>query len=201
MNKGLLITDLENSSYLLADYTESYFKKLREMYKDIVNDLDKDYLFFAYTVLCASTLEYSLNHIIVNHFIREYGPIGYKRYADGYMDIKFANKLHATPILISNGRFYFVQDNSNIKALEELISLRNKIVHRKEYGQPIKMNIKDKKLKGGMDFEYADKNVIDKITKKQCIRFGEALGKFKSDLMTPYFNNNLIETDLLKNRK
>ena len=56
-----------DKSYYLWNGTETYYKKLRAAYTDILNDLNSEYFYFGFLTLYAATLEYSLNFILADY--------------------------------------------------------------------------------------------------------------------------------------
>jgi hypothetical protein len=184
-------------SYILWNGTESYYTKLRAAFKDISEDKKSDYLHFAFFTLCASTLEYSLNFILTNYCVDKYGPDKYRSFAEGYIAISFAKKLLMTPSIVSEGQLTFNEDHKSYKNLLELISLRNKILHNKDFLKEFDFP----KLKGEekeVEFEIKiDPNPIDTIKRDNCLAFGNSLGDFKKHLMTPALNHELKENEMI----
>lgn len=189
-----------DKSYILWNGTESYYKKLRAAYTDILNDKESDYLYFGFFTLCAATLEYSLNTVLTDYCVNKFGHDNYKSYAEGYINISFAKKLLMSPHIISDGEFCFNEDNSSYKNLLELIALRNKILHNKEFLKEIEFpSIADNLDKETIEFTLTkDADPIDKLNKDVCLNFGKSLGDFKKFIMDPSFNNELIENEMIK---
>jgi len=194
-----LLVHLEGTSksYILWNGTASYYTKLRAAYKDISEDKQGDYLHFAFFTLCASTLEYSLNFILTNYCVDKYGPDKYKSFAEGYIAISFAKKLLMTPSIVSEGQLTFNEDHKSYKNLLGLISLRNKILHNKDFLKEFDFP----KLKGeetNVEFQIkVDSNPIDTLKKDNCLTFGNSLGDFKKYLMTPALNHELTENEMI----
>jgi hypothetical protein len=101
-------------------------------YKDIQDDKISDYSYFSFFILCASTLEYSLNYIIADYCLNTFGHEKCKPFIDGYTALNFKKKILMTPSIISNGELIFNEDKMAFKKLNELVSLRNRIMHGKE---------------------------------------------------------------------
>lgn len=205
----ILICLTGGKSYYLWNGTETYYKKLRSAYLDISNNVNSEYLYFGFFTLCASTLEYSLNFILTDFCVEKFGPDDYKIYCNEYLNLHFRNKLFMLPHIISNGEYITNEDNSSFKKLEELISLRNRILHNKEslkeldipkiQGEVINDNFVIAANNTEIEFiiDYGV-NYIDTLTKEKCISFGNALGDFKTYLMTPALNNELQENPMIK---
>jgi hypothetical protein len=212
MNKhaGKIILNLtDTNSFAMMNGTELYYEQLREAYSDIKNDKEAKYLFFAFVSLCAATLEYSLNYLIVNFCIDKYGPHNYKTYYETYINISFKNKLHLIPTLLSDGLLVIDKDNPTINKLEELISLRNKILHNKEALEVIETPdigatvVNDELVMPALNSEVEisfllKDNSLTSLTKQLCLEFGDALGVFKSSIMTPGLEGKLVVGRLLK---
>ena len=196
-----LILNIEgiDKSYILWNGTESYFKKLRTAYQDLKADIDSEYLYFAFFTLCAATLEYSLNFMLTDFCLNKYGQKDYKKYAEGYINLSFPKKLLMSPTIISSGKFKFNEDNSSYKTLNELITLRNRILHNKEFLKEFDFPpIND--IKGGETIEFEipiEPNHIDTLTKESCLNIGDALGKFKSSFMIPALTNELVTNEMI----
>ena len=201
---GRLIINVEGNgrSYFLWNGTESYYKKLRLAYKDIKEDNINEYSHFGFFILCAATLEYSLNYLIADYCLNTYGPEKCQPFIDGYTSLNFKKKILMIPSILSNGELIFNEDKTAFKKLNELVSLRNKIMHGKEALNEFDFpNIKESEVKE-IEFEIATKpNPIDSLNKAKCLEFGHALGDFKKFIMEPWFNNDLNENDLLIKNK
>lgn len=194
-----LLVHLEGTrkSYVLWNGTESYYKKLRAAYKDIADDKEGEYIHFAFFTLCASTLEYSLNFILTSYCVDKYGPDKYKSFAEGYIAISFAKKLLMTPSIISDGELTFNEDHKSFKNLLELISLRNKILHNKDFLKEFDFP-KPKNGQKNLEFQIkVEPNPIDSLKKENCLDFGNSLGDFKKHLMTPALNHELKESEMI----
>lgn len=192
--------DGSDKSYVLWNGTESYYKKLRAAYTDIVNDKESEYLYFGFFTLCAATLEYSLNTVLTDYCVNKFGHENYKSYAEGYVNISFAKKLLMSPHIISDGVFQFNENNSSYKNLLELIALRNKILHNKEFLKEIEFpSIADNLDKEKIEFVLIkEPDPIDKLNKDVCLKFGKSLGDFKKFIMDPAFENALTENEMIK---
>lgn len=203
-HSGRLIINVEGNgkSYFLWNGTESYYKKLRLAYKDIQDDNINEYSYFSFFILCAATLEYSLNYVIADYCLNKYGPEKCKPYIDGYTSLNFKKKIHMTPSILSEGELVFDEDKTAYKKLNELVSLRNKIMHGKEALNEFDFpNIKESKEEE-IEFELrTNPNPIDSLDKTKCLEFGHALGDFKKYIMEPWFNHDLKENNLLIKNK
>ena len=187
----------DEKSYFLANGTEIYYEKLRTAYKDIKENKENDYLYFSFFTLCAATLEYSLNYTLADFCVKHFGPYDYKKYAEGYIKLSLPQKLLMTPTIVSNGKYKFKENNLDLITLNELITLRNRILHNKEFLREFKTPpIKD--LKEIIEIKLVvETNHIDTLNKKNCLKYGESLGKFKTLFMTPALNNRLSSNELV----
>ena len=185
----VLLDLIGDKSYYLWNGTESYYSKLRSAYKEILNNNESDYLYFAFTILCASTLEYSLNYILTDYCINTFGSDNYKENCDRYIDRKFRTKLLNIPSIVSNGQYYMNEKHTSFIVLEELIILRNRILHNKESlnefdcpingeleGDCIYIPLKNSRIEFELPIET---NYIDSLTKEKCLAFGNDIGDFK----------------------
>lgn len=186
-------------SYVLWNGTETYYKKLRSAYTDILKSSETEYLHFSFFTLCAATLEYSLNFILTNFCLDHFGQDKYKSFAEGYINMSFQKKLLMTPSIISNGKLTINESGQTFKTLSELITLRNRILHNKEFLQEINFpSISDSLDKEQIEFQLViEPNHIETLNRDSCIRFGTALGDFKKHLMDQALNNKLTENTLL----
>lgn len=196
---GKLLVHLEGTekSYILWNGTESYYDKLRSAYTDISKDTKVDYLFVGFFTLCAATLEYSLNFILTHYCVDKFGPEKYRRFAEGYIGLPFAKKLLMTPIIVSDSSLIFNEDHRSFKNLLELITLRNRILHNKDFLKEFDFP-KITPLTKGVKFDIKiDANPIDTLTKEKCLEFGNSLGDFKKLVMTPAISGALVESELI----
>lgn len=197
--KVLLNTNGVGKSYVLENKTETYYKKLRAAYKDIQNDVQSEYLFFGFFTLCAATLEYSLNYILTNYCLTQFGIENYKIYAEGYTNLQFRKKLLMSPNIITSGKLVMKDNHHSFKTLEELISLRNKILHNKEFLSEFELPIKDFWGKDEAEFFIPlEVCYIDTLTKDKCLTFGNALDDFRKYIMEPAINDNVEANDMLR---
>jgi hypothetical protein len=196
-----LIISIEgvDKSYILWNGTESYYKKLRIAFQDIKNDKDSEYLFFSFFTLCAATLEYSLNFTLTDFCLNHFGHDDYRKYSEGYINLPLPKKLLMSPTIVSKGKYRFNDDNSHFKTLNELITLRNRILHNKEFLKEFDFpSLNDQKGNKTIEFEIPiEPNHIDSLTKESCLKFGDALGKFKQCFMTPSLTNSLERNEML----
>lgn len=190
----------DTKGFVLWNGTETYYQKLRSAYTDIFNDQKSDYLYFGFFTLCAATLEYSLNFVLTDYCLKHYGHETYKSYAEGYINMSFPKKLLMTPSIISNGELKFDDDSSTYKTLCELITLRNRILHNKEFLKTF--DTPSMTLDSGQETVeiqiLKEPNYIDTLDKSSCIKFGQALGDFKNLIMDPALDNDLIANEILR---
>jgi hypothetical protein len=193
-----IITNL-SETYLLQDGTELYFKKLRNAFIDIKNDKECDYLYFAFITLCAATLEYSLNHALISFCITEFGPKDYKPFAETYINYPFGKKLLHAPYITSHGKYRFNDNHNSIKSLFELISLRNRLLHSKEYLRKIEIPWQESQdTIENLEIEITLKtHYIEDITKDECLKYAEAMGDFKKYFLIPVMSNNIETNELI----
>ena len=197
-----------NRSYYLFNGTEQYYQKLRAAYKDIKNDIKSDYLYFSFFTLCSATLEYSLNFILADYCIEKFGIEKYKIYLEEFISLKFKNKLLMAPHIVSDGRFIMNEDSMAFKKLCELINLRNKLLHNKEFlnefNFPLNFKVDNGNLvipEGQENIEFSievKENRIDSLDKAKCLSYGNAIGDFKRYIMKPAIENCFDENKMLK---
>jgi hypothetical protein len=196
-----ILVNIENydEGFILWNGTESYYKKLRSAYQDISQGKESEYLYFGFFTLCAATLEYSLNFTLTDFCLSEFGMDRYKQYAEGYISLPFGKKLLMTPNIISKGKYRFKEEDDSFKKLLEIISLRNKILHNKEFLKEFNLtdpNKSKRESKLSLEIEI-EANHIDRLDKKMCVEYGKALGDFKKYRMQPYLENKLTRNKLL----
>lgn len=197
-----------DKSYFLWNGTESYYVKLRSAYKEIFGENHSEHLYFGFFTLCAATLEYSLNFLLADFTVKKFGPFNYKEYCDGYINLPLRRKLFMSPNIVSDGKFVINENNKSFKNLEKLITLRNRILHNKEFLKEFEIPELDLEVtetgliapleKSEINFELEiKKNPIDTLNQKDCIDFGNSLGDFKKYIMTPSINGNLTENPMI----
>jgi len=196
----LINVDGKDKSYILWNGTETYYKKLRLAYSDILQNQQSDYLYFGFFTLCAATLEYSLNFILTDFCLEEFGLTKYKSHAQKYIGLPFAEKLKLSPNIISKGQFAINEDNNSYKTLLELITLRNRILHNKEFLTEFDFSfVLETEIRENIEFQKEIvPNYIDTLTKDKCISFGKALGDFKKFIMTPALTHDLLENKMVQ---
>ena len=192
----ILAMDETSKSYILTNGTNDYYNKLRIAHKDILDKKECEYLLFPYTILCVSTLEYSLNYMLSSHCLDKFGPDWYKKHTEAYISINFNKKLLMSPSIVSDGKYLMNEDNHAYKNLLELIALRNKIVHNKEFLKELTFTDIEV-VSTEKEFEIEFTEVLKELTNKQCLEFGESLGKFKNFIMIPALNNTFGENEMV----
>ena len=195
----ILNVDGKGKSYLLQDGTLSYYRKIGKALQDIKNGDHPDYLFFGFFTLCAATLEYSLNYLLTNHCLNQFGPEKYKKYAEGYIGLSFPKKLMMSPSILSNGSLVFKTNHSTYLALAEMITLRNKILHNKEFLKEVQIPLDQFWEKDEFEFSVElETNYIDKLNKDSCLKLAKALEDFRNYVMLPFIQQTLEGNELLE---
>lgn len=198
----VLNVDGKDKSYFLWNGTEVYYKKLRQAYLDIINNKNSEYLYFSFFTLCAATLEYSLNFTLTDFCLAEFGLDEYKTKAKKYIRLPFSEKLKQVPEIISQGKLIMDETCMSYVTLLELITLRNRILHNKEFLNEFDFSIVlEEETREHVDFQIEiAPNYIDTLTKEKCILFGKALGEFKQYIMTPALTNELTGNSMVKEK-
>ena len=101
-----------------------------------------------------------------------------------------------SPSIVSDGKYLMNEDNHAYKNLLELIALRNKIVHNKEFLKELTFTDIEV-VSTEKEFEIEFTEVLKELTNKQCLEFGESLGKFKNFIMIPALNNTFGENEMV----
>ena len=196
----ILSVDGKDKSYFLWNGTEVYYKKLRYAYLDIINDRNSEYLYFSFFTLCAATLEYSLNFTLTDFCLQEFGLEEYKQKAKDYIRLPLGVKLKQLTEIVSQGEFAMDETCCSYIALLELITLRNRILHNKEFLNEFDFSIVlEEEKREQVDFQIeVEPNYIETLTKDKCILFGKALGEFKQYIMTPALTHELKRNSMVK---
>ena len=102
------------------------------------------------------------------------------------------------PSILTEGKLLFNEDTTAFKKLNELVGLRNKIMHGKEELNEFEFPNLSDITEDEIHFQLETKpNPIDSLDKTKCLEFGHALGDFKKYIMTPWFDHVLKENKLL----
>lgn len=201
----------DGKNYFLWNNALSYYQKLNHLFEDIKSDTPKDYLYPCFITLCSATLEYSLNLIYAIYCFRHFEYEDYKSYLETYINMRFKNKLFMFPYIISEGQLITNEDSQEIKSLYELITKRNGLLHNSEklrtFDVPdINASIINDKLfvpieNSQIHFSIpVEDNIIDSITKGDCIRIGDAIFSFYEQVILPYVNDDELNIcDFIKN--
>ena len=197
MDRKVILLKQDGNNYYHLDDTEMYYRNLEGVYNYVKSEHDLSYMNFAYVALCSGTLEASLNYIIFHYYINEFGPINYRNYTDSLINIGFKNKLHTIPNIVTKSKYHFNPKSFTIKTLEELISLRNKVLHKKPLLQKTEFDL-DKDVKPGAEMTLKISNHIELITKNECHNFHKAILNFRDEFMIPFLENKLVATDLVE---
>ena len=190
-------------SYFLWNNALAYYKKLNHLFEDIKSDTPKDYLYPCFITLCSATLEYSLNLIYALYCFRHFEYEDYHSQLKPYRKKHFKEKLTEFPYIISGGKLIVNEDSQNIKSLYELIKKRNGLLHNSEKLQTLDVPdinasiINDKLVIPSENSQIRillspEDNIIDSITKNDCIRIGNAIFSFYEQVMLPYVNDDVL---------
>jgi len=187
----------KDKSYLFRNGTDVYYYKLRSALLDIKNDNKSEYLLASFFILSTTTLEFSLNLMLVDYCVNLFGCKNYKNYADGFIGISLANKYISAPSIISNGRLIVDKTNRHSQVLLSAISLRNKIIHNKEFLTEFgPIDLGECEEPKSFDIGMIS-NPINEPNKSMCLDIGEALGAFRSCIMTPALLGELKANEML----
>lgn len=193
-----------DKSYYLWNNSKSYYEKLDHALDDIIDNVDKDYLYFSFISLCSATLEYSLNFLYAYYCYNEFSFEMYKSYLDIYTKMNFKSKLFILPYILSQGKYVTNDRCKYFKALCDLIKKRNGLLHNSEkmyeYDFPdIHSIIQGNNLLVPVEYSKVEiilsveDNLINSITKEDCISVGNAMLAFYKYIMIPYVNHGKLE--------
>ncbi|MEZ7526877.1 hypothetical protein [Cloacibacterium normanense] len=191
--KGLFLYQ-DDKKFVYINDLELYFANLQHLYNNLVHN-DIQFLNFSFVALCSSTLEASLNQIAFEYYLNKFGPTEYKHYFDSIINLSFKNKLYLLPTIVSNLKLKFDKNSYTLKKLEELITTRNKQLHKKPFVQQVDDDLE--KYKPGDDFTFTLKDNLFTINKSDCIHFYKAMDKFRDLFVIPFDNDSLIENEIL----
>ncbi len=194
-----LCLDEDGVSSVLWNGTEAYYTKIESAYTDIEKNNYTDSLYFAFFILVISTLEYSLNYILIKRHFDLLGEKKYKQKAKKDIKMNFKEKLLITPKIVSNGEFVINKQSSSFKILTQMVTFRNQILHNKDFHEEIKnKKCNYKNEDGNISFQIEhQQNIIDTITKNNCKKYWQAINDFKNLIMIPCNNHNLTTNDMI----
>ena len=189
-----------DKSYYLWNNAKSYYTKLSHVLDDIIVDTQKDYLYFTFITLSSATLEYSLNLLYAFYCFHQFDYKQYKVYMETYKNMRFTNKLFMLPYILSNGRWVINEGCKFVMALDDLIKKRNGLLHNSEKLHEFDFpdthaSIIDDKLYIPIKYSQVEfslsveDNIIDTITKENCIDIGNAMFAFYQQIMIPFIND------------
>ena len=199
-----------NSAYVLTNDIERYYMRISDAIDDLENDKKEgsSYLAFAFIALSAATLEYTLNLMSSCYSLNEFKK---NEQWNNLTYEKLRDKLLYLVRDVSGRRYQLNKNNNNIKNLLSLIKLRNKLMHNTEAVKISKNkmpNINAQINDGGLviprDKAFVEcvikttGNIVDTLTKKQCIRIGKSLIAFKDKVAAPYLTyHDFEENDMV----
>lgn len=199
-------------SYFLWNNALAYYKKLNHLFEDIKSDTPKDYLYPCFITLCSATLEYSLNLIYALYCFRNFEYEDYHSQLKPYRKKHFKEKLTEFPYIISGGKLITNENSQEIKSLYELITKQNGLLHNSEKLRTFDVPdinasiINDKLVIPSENSQIrillsAEDNIIDSITKEDCIRIGNAIFSFYKQILLPYVNDDELNIcDFIKTK-
>ncbi len=212
---------LGGESYALVNNVDEYYKRLESLLDDIKRGKGEtcDYLYFAFVSLASATLEYSLNLVLSIHCFEKYNYPMYERHIKSFLDINFTTKIEITPEIVSEGELTIKKDVPTLQNLKELADKRNKLLHNSkavkiqtfdfpDTGAEIKdgcvfVPLDALKDDGLLEFKFElEENVITTLTSKWCVRIGNAIQKYRDNIVTPFIvHSALKENELLESCK
>ena len=189
---------------LVITYTSIFSKNFCDFLPD-TNDP-------CFITLCSATLEYSLNLIYALYCFRNFEYEDYHSQLKPYRKKHFKEKLTEFPYIISGGKLITNENSQEIKSLYELITKRNGLLHNSEKLRTFDVPdinasiINDKLVIPSENSQIrillsAEDNIIDSITKEDCIRIGNAIFSFYKQILLPYVNDDELNIcDFIKTK-
>ena len=119
---------------ILYRYSNHYFSALETLRK-LMQSLEDERtgLVLPFTITCAATLESLLNDHIVSELWEEWTEDHYKQLSESYLTMSLRGKLDSIVSLLTHNRFLINRDHKIYCRLAALVSLRNKLVHKKSF--------------------------------------------------------------------
>ncbi len=212
---------LGGESYALVNNVDEYYKKLESLLNDINRGKGEtcDYLYFAFVSLASATLEYSLNLILSIHCFEKYNYPMYEKHIKSFLDISFKTKIEITPEIVSEGKLTIKKDVPTLQNLKELADKRNKLLHNSKAVKVQTFDFPDTgaeiidgcvcvpldaiKDDGILEFKLElEENVITTLTSKWCVRIGNAIQKYRDNIVTPFLAHSALkENEILESSK
>lgn len=208
---------LGGESYALVNNVDEYYKKLESLLDDIKRGEGEtcDYLYFAFVSLASATLEYSLNLMLSVHCFEKYYYPMYEKHLQSFLDINFTTKIEITPEIVSEGKLTIKKDVPTLQNLKELVDKRNKLLHNSKAVKVQTFDFPDTEAEimdgclfvpldnlkddGILEFTLElEENVITSLTSKWCIRMGNAIQRYRDNIVTPFLSHSALkENELL----
>ncbi len=187
--------DLKANRFLISELKE-YYEILDAMRIDLEKDNSPNYLNVSYILFCAATLEYSLNLTFAWKCKLLFHERVYDKIAKSFVELDVKSKLIMAPVILSNNEFMFNEDHFIINSMNELISTRNKILHKKNY---FESPIYDKQ--GAFKINATFQKLTEK---KKCLQYGQSLKILKKSFFDPINigkSCKIVESEFLKKIK
>ncbi|MFN8400060.1 MAG: hypothetical protein U0X74_08595 [Anaerolineales bacterium] len=175
-------------SYVEYKHTTEHMLELIEKDKEEAYYLLVPFIF----TLCAS-LEAILNDFLIINSLVTHGPAEYKSIAEGYIGVSFAKKLRITVAVLSDNAFQLREDSQNVKELNRLISVRNKLTHAQSFFTKDQIS-----QEGKSEISPSFNSTSYRPTVKDCRAFYNAFTEFDEKFIQQYDNGLIVENDLVR---
>lgn len=135
---------------------------------------------YAFILVAASALESIINNSIIFWAHHHFNQSDYKRMASAFLSMSLRGKLDSYIHLISDGQYTTNNESETYRQLSELIKVRNKVAHAKDFYYECELEIEEHE-DGHMSFEVPSKlrEILSdtplSLAHEQCCNYQTAL--------------------------
>jgi len=165
--------------------------------EDLLKHLNKrkefDIYGSAFILILVAYFEANLNDWLIIDTFNKHGPLNYEKIVNGYVSLSLKYKYRVAVSVMTDNAFQINDDCDITKHLDELIEVRNKLVHPKPrfYSKTTKHKCKPKK-------QRAQDHPLHTIEKAHCNRYFDAIKKLNELFFMQYDKGEINENEFIK---
>lgn len=197
--RTVLATTMKNQSSTFRACLNSLAPQVSE------GDSTSNFLVVPFVLTCAATLEATLNDQLVTWAFRVYERSEYKRVAEAYLTMSLRGKLDIIVPHLSYDKYIFDKTSADYRALGDLISRRNKLVHSKSFYEDEKITVSDTDPfeieMSPTQLERWMQSLFYGTHSKHCVEYHNAIIALDELFFYPLEKHELSENSLIKRNK
>jgi len=182
--------------YYKSNKTSHYIEIINSLYDNVKDESLRSNFSAPLVLFCGTFIEYMLNGLLIQHSNRYFKGDTQKQYSESYISMNFRAKLTCVLPILTNHKYQLDLDSELFKSLAEIITIRNRIAHMKDFFiGAIPNEIKeDGSFSIRLDTDRLNDNPLE-ISLIDCTRYYECIFTFYNSIYIPYDESTNIYPD------